>query len=912
MDNLFGNGDDEEISTIITTTTPNTTTKSATSNSTAKKVPKKPAAKSTKFHKIGHKKVKFPKEGSSSSKSIKSITVANPKIRPKKEPTPEDEQANSLWKEPIPELKSADPKAEAELIEEMETLYRKLISGSSSSISQPHSSSSSLLRIGPSVEDEKYTIRITRLAYLLQLVYKNTAWEEDYKELRKEVCKFAKDKNEENKKTLGEIRHNKIEFMKKCPPIFSEAVRTKADAIVSSITKELPKLSSDLLDEPAFIPLVYRNLSESDDKTAMPAATPTEEKAYGEANLDNANSGTPGISILPDNEKKEVADEEKCEEKRTDEPIPTENGAHEGEDLGLSIDKDGYHDEYPEVLTANRGYKSEDTSIPIRKEGYHDEYPEVLTVSRGYKSEDTSIPIRKDGYHDEYPEVLTVSRGYKSEGTPTPIEKEGYVGEVLRASSTGRGGLTNEDSQTFIESGGYGDTCEPEERAVRRANTTTQNLSKETKKVKKTKNRVEARANMIVLSGEDIKKMKEENVKRLEKHRAKIKRESPNARDWNNDFNDAIDMPVDTSDARLAKAKKIMSISDSFADTAKKETENVISDHNKSKSGKNEKKTDDKAKKDDDDDDDFGITTITAESLKPEKSFGGEAGGDKFQYENIVFKLPVEKGMYHSADCAMKVANLELQGYNILLSLGIKNLYFPLTAVIDHLGYRVNATALLPINKDTIIYGSQDGGKTIVFSKEGEDIMREVCTMLNIAPHKVGNIDRYFYGPFDIEVHLGFDNKYYIIDPSRIMPSEIIETGKGEKVRGRSLFCLHRPEFIRTLNTPVNPDIMLKICSDDAMTTINGRENLKKSFERHGNKHYVMLIKALKKQIEKLRTKIPDNIELWKNLNLIDTLHRNGFNVRHLYKLNKLDTSPSDDFNVIINTEIISRKIKMK
>ena len=69
--------------------------------------------------------------------------------------------------------------------------------------------------------------------------------------------------------------------------------------------------------------------------------------------------------------------------------------------------------------------------------------------------------------------------------------------------------------------------------------------------------------------------------------------------------------------------------------------------------------------------------------------------------------------------------------------------------IIDYKGYRVIATSKLPINDKTLIYGSSDGGKTVVASNpEFNQIMKGVGEQLNLRSHRVGNC--LIYGPGDI------------------------------------------------------------------------------------------------------------------------------------------------------------------
>ena len=423
------------------------------------------------------------------------------------------------------------------------------------------------------------------------------------------------------------------------------------------------------------------------------------------------------------------------------------------------------------------------------------------------------------------------------------------------------------------------------------------------------------------LKKEDIDRMVVQNPRKLKEYRAGLEAGS---RDWTREFNEALELPLTNADERRVRADAITRIAQDFADTAEKLAKLVIFEHIVSmrKKGSINDSNDDNDNNDDNDDDDDDdpvpmITTTNAmagnsgagsNSGKNTSKFGGKAGGKKCVHENIFFKLPDNGSkIYHSEDYAMKTATLELLGYNTLLNIWVPGLYFPLTAVIDYLGYRVNATAVLPIkNEETLIYGSSDAGKTIFHSDKGEHLMKNVSELLNIAPHHVCHLEENFYGPFDIEVHLGFDGRLYVVDPARIMPSEVIDE-RCTKIMGSSLVCLHRPEFVRILEDPVNPDAMLRICTDP--NTSGQRKKLQEAFNKYQKDRFVFFALKMSKLTTKALTKNPSKIDLWEKLGLIEAFHRNGFNVRHLYKIKKCNPSPSRELCILINTEIFARQI---
>jgi hypothetical protein len=96
------------------------------------------------------------------------------------------------------------------------------------------------------------------------------------------------------------------------------------------------------------------------------------------------------------------------------------------------------------------------------------------------------------------------------------------------------------------------------------------------------------------------------------------------------------------------------------------------------------------------------------------------------------------EGLYGSDECAMKAASHELNGlacvHGVGASVGDTRLCVPLMVLIDELGFRYVFTcsygllfisyirlicvSILPIDGDTIAYGSKDGGRTMHRSNE--------------------------------------------------------------------------------------------------------------------------------------------------------------------------------------------------
>eukprot|EP00009_Paramoeba_aestuarina_P014050 CAMPEP_0201541496 /NCGR_PEP_ID=MMETSP0161_2-20130828/71506_1 /ASSEMBLY_ACC=CAM_ASM_000251 /TAXON_ID=180227 /ORGANISM="Neoparamoeba aestuarina, Strain SoJaBio B1-5/56/2" /LENGTH=387 /DNA_ID=CAMNT_0047949039 /DNA_START=937 /DNA_END=2097 /DNA_ORIENTATION=+ len=189
---------------------------------------------------------------------------------------------------------------------------------------------------------------------------------------------------------------------------------------------------------------------------------------------------------------------------------------------------------------------------------------------------------------------------------------------------------------------------------------------------------------------------------------------------------------------------------------------------------------------------------------------GGAGGGEKYIHNNIFYKFAVDNyDLYGGDENAMKVAGHELKGiiaYSAMSQQMGSKIQFGMTSLIDYMGFRITATALLPINRDTLIYGSCDGGQTVKAddSPLGNQ-MSECAARLNLKGHLagLGKDPRFLYGPCDQEGHLGTDGNLYVLDLARLFPPETPDKSK----KGSSfLYRLLRPEFLAKYPTPLSSD----------------------------------------------------------------------------------------------------------
>lgn len=90
---------------------------------------------------------------------------------------------------------------------------------------------------------------------------------------------------------------------------------------------------------------------------------------------------------------------------------------------------------------------------------------------------------------------------------------------------------------------------------------------------------------------------------------------------------------------------------------------------------------------------------------------------------------------------------------------------FPLMALVDYRGFRLIAVSVLPISKQTIVYGSNDAGLT-VHKKDPvlNELMKEIGTKLHLKEHGSGRDGVKVFGPGDLEIHLGVKKENFFFE----------------------------------------------------------------------------------------------------------------------------------------------------
>ncbi len=100
---------------------------------------------------------------------------------------------------------------------------------------------------------------------------------------------------------------------------------------------------------------------------------------------------------------------------------------------------------------------------------------------------------------------------------------------------------------------------------------------------------------------------------------------------------------------------------------------------------------------------------------------------------------------------------------------------FPLMTVIDFKGYRITAMTVLPLGKDTLVYGTADAGDQCIVKNEvpaWSQLISSASVALGLRPHWVrnGGGEIELTSCVDLEGHRGRDGRMYLLDFSRTFP----------------------------------------------------------------------------------------------------------------------------------------------
>eukprot|EP01102_Stenamoeba_stenopodia_P007672 TRINITY_DN2166_c0_g4_i2.p1 TRINITY_DN2166_c0_g4~~TRINITY_DN2166_c0_g4_i2.p1 ORF type:complete len:974 (+),score=252.47 TRINITY_DN2166_c0_g4_i2:436-3357(+) len=267
---------------------------------------------------------------------------------------------------------------------------------------------------------------------------------------------------------------------------------------------------------------------------------------------------------------------------------------------------------------------------------------------------------------------------------------------------------------------------------------------------------------------------------------------------------------------------------------------------------------------------------LKSKTIKP-LQLGGLAGGEKYVVHNIMFKFAVDvTGMLGSDYVAAKVAGNELKGLISYFNCGVPDLHVPLMALVDYLGFRLIAMSLLPITERSMVYGTRDGGYTILNNNtKVAERMRMSAASLNLKPHICGMKGASgvkLSSAADVEGHLGVDGRFYLLDFSRTLPP----VKPDPKNTVGHLYLLFRPEFVKSYYKPLCPDAFSGFIEVDPNCETHNREIVEATSHL---KEKVLPVVAMHLAELVLAAKQKGQVH---SLPLTETLHSKGVNMRLL------------------------------
>jgi Clustered mitochondria/FYVE zinc finger/Translation initiation factor eIF3 subunit 135/Ankyrin repeats (3 copies)/Ankyrin repeat len=169
---------------------------------------------------------------------------------------------------------------------------------------------------------------------------------------------------------------------------------------------------------------------------------------------------------------------------------------------------------------------------------------------------------------------------------------------------------------------------------------------------------------------------------------------------------------------------------------------------------------------------------VAEKSIHP-VDVGGVAGGQKYVVNHIFIKFVADfDGIYGGDYFAQKAAGHELKGLLAYREAGIAGISTALMNMVNYGGYRLLACSCIPIGADTLVYGSNDAGRSIHRDDtKFNELMEEAAKFLNIKPHVVGrqiNVRHELAAPVDIEGHIDTTEakRRYVLDTARVFPPE--------------------------------------------------------------------------------------------------------------------------------------------
>eukprot|EP00760_Papus_ankaliazontas_P007391 PhM_4_TR13339/c2_g1_i1/m.17529 len=321
------------------------------------------------------------------------------------------------------------------------------------------------------------------------------------------------------------------------------------------------------------------------------------------------------------------------------------------------------------------------------------------------------------------------------------------------------------------------------------------------------------------------------------------------SRDWNAEFQELIEAPCMSPHDAAERATRIKQLQQEFHDAALPVIYSIVKER-----------------------------TSVAKTI-PLASAGGIAGGDKYFFGNIFFKycntIRTER-LYGSFENSLKSATHEMQGINAVVACNSKRLRVPLCMMVTFRGQRLWVSARVPLlPENSLIYGSEDRGNTVVAEDAAFSAMSSIAKALNLKGHYVGSGPRsltLLFGPVDVEVRKATDARMYVLDTARMFPPDPILSER----RGFHLTYQLRQELVQSNEVPLSSDAFSSFGA-------HNRQQHDEEVRRASKRLQSTVIPKLAKTIAlKFLPQIEVTMRYVRTLPLAEELHKNGVNVRYL------------------------------
>lgn len=179
-----------------------------------------------------------------------------------------------------------------------------------------------------------------------------------------------------------------------------------------------------------------------------------------------------------------------------------------------------------------------------------------------------------------------------------------------------------------------------------------------------------------------------------------------------------------------------------------------------------------------------------------------------------MFKFAIDKSRLFQGDDhkASRIAGHDLLGFNCFVASAVEELNTPLVCLIDYRGFRLIAMSLLPIDRESLVYGSDDAGIRISTDPIAHEALMKASRFMNTAEHTVVELRtlerKTLATALDVEVHRSpVDGKLYVVDCSRVMPASAVCRDPAYKGPCNHLTMLLRPEIVSTFPRPLCNDV---------------------------------------------------------------------------------------------------------